>query len=151
MNKLNVVLLSCAFILASIFPTQAFPIQGMTSDTSMVISDVQQIRDRPNRRPPHSHRPPPRPRPGYHNGYHGSKYYRKGYRRYNDGWWYPMAAFGAGVIIGGAIASQPAPVYGSVNTRHVQWCTNRYRTYRAYDNTYAPRVGVRAQCVSPYF
>jgi hypothetical protein len=32
----------------------------------------------------------------------------------------------------------------------VQWCLSNYRTYRASDNTYVPRAGVRAQCNSPY-
>lgn len=149
MKKLSAVFVSCAVAIAAAMPVQAAPVHGITAGKSLVVSDVQDIRDRPNKRPAHSHRPPPRP--GYHNGYHGSKYYRKGYRRYNDGWWYPMAAFSAGVIIGGAIASQPAPSYSGVNPQHVQWCTNRYKTYRAYDNTYAPRVGVRAQCYSPYY
>lgn len=87
----------------------------------------------------------------YYNGHRGYNYRRPGYRYYN-GWWYPMAAFGAGVIIGGAIAQppryvRPAPVYGS---RHVQWCANRYRSYRVYDNTYQPYGGPRQQCYSPY-
>ncbi|KSV85059.1 hypothetical protein N183_01110 [Sinorhizobium sp. Sb3] len=87
----------------------------------------------------------------YYNGYRGYNYRRPGYRYYN-GWWYPMAAFGTGVIIGGAIAQppryeRPAPVYGS---RHVQWCANRYRSYRAYDNSYQPYGGPRQQCYSPY-
>jgi hypothetical protein len=50
-------------------------------------------------------------------------------------------------VIGGAIASQPTTSYGS---NHVQWCAGRYQTYRASDNTYVPRVGVRALCKSPY-
>lgn len=33
---------------------------------------------------------------------------------------------------------------------HVQWCYDRYRTYRESDNTFVPRRGVRAQCYSPY-
>ncbi|WP_320202892.1 BA14K family protein [Agrobacterium rosae] len=43
---------------------------------------------------------------------------------------------------------------GSTNragsSSHAEWCADRYRTYRAYDNTYVPRAGVRAQCNSPY-
>ena len=42
---------------------------------------------------------------GWHNGHRGSRYHRRGYRRHSDGWWYPMAAFGAGAIIGGAIVN----------------------------------------------
>lgn len=87
-------------------------------------------------------------------GYHGYRDRRPGYRRHSDGWWYPLAAFGAGAVIGGAIASQPAPVYTapaySGGNAHIQWCANRYRTYRVSDNTYIPSAGVRAYCNSPY-
>lgn len=33
---------------------------------------------------------------------------------------------------------------------HVEWCYNRYRTYRASDNTYKPNRHTRVQCISPY-
>jgi hypothetical protein len=96
-------------------------------------------------------------RRGWYGGYRG---YRGGYRhgyRYHDGYWFPLAAFGAGALIGGAIASQPryyepapAPSAG-INPRHVEWCEGRYRSYRAYDNTFQPNSGPRRQCYSPYF
>jgi hypothetical protein len=91
-------------------------------------------------------------RPGYYRGHRGYRYSRPGYRRGDDGWWYPLAAFGAGAIIGGAIAQPPVRYVPRVRngSAHVEWCTSRYRTYRPYDNTYVPRVGVRAQCISPY-
>ncbi|MGV1870873.1 BA14K family protein [Agrobacterium rosae] len=57
-----------------------------------------------------------------------------------------MAAFGAGALIGGAIGSTNR----AGSSSHAEWCADRYRTYRAYDNTYVPRAGVRAQCNSPY-
>ncbi len=88
-------------------------------------------------------------REGYYGGHRGYRDYRRGYRRHSDGLWYPLAAFGAGAIIGGAVASPPRRVYQS-SGNHAQWCANRYRSYRAYDNTYVPSAGVRAQCVSPY-
>ncbi|MBB5571670.1 MULTISPECIES: BA14K family protein [Rhizobium] len=91
-------------------------------------------------------------RRGWYGGYRGYPGYRYGYRYY-DGYWYPLAAFGAGAIIGGAIASQPryvAPA-GDINPRHVEWCEARYRSYRAYDNTFQPNRGPRQQCYSPYF
>ena len=94
-----------------------------------------------------------RHRRGFHNGYHGSRNYHRGWRRHNDGWWYPLAAFGAGAIIGGAISNQNNAVqdrsYG-FDRRHYDWCAQRYRTYRPSDNTYVPRAGMRAECVSPY-
>ena len=40
-------------------------------------------------------------RPGHWNGHRGSRTYRRGWRRHNDGWWYPLAAFTAGAVVGG--------------------------------------------------
>ncbi len=90
-----------------------------------------------------------RDRPGYYRGYRGYRSYRPGYRRYG-GYWYPGAAFIAGAIIGGALAT-PAPreVYRGGDA-HTQWCYNRYRSYRASDNTFQPNSGARRQCISPY-
>ncbi|MFN7101984.1 MAG: BA14K family protein [Pseudorhizobium sp.] len=88
-------------------------------------------------------------RRGEYRGHRGSRDQRRGYRRHSDGWWYPLAAFGAGAIIGGAINNQQGRPQ-AVSSRHVQWCSDRYRTYRASDNTYVPRAGVRAYCNSPY-
>jgi len=39
---------------------------------------------------------------------------------------------------------------GRLSNAHVQWCYNRYRSYRAYDNTFQPYNGPRQQCWSPY-
>jgi len=102
------------------------------------------------------YRPAYRPayRPGWYGGYRGYPYYRSGYRYY-DGYWFPLAAFGAGAIIGGAIASQPTyvapPPAASLGSGHVAWCQARYRSYRVYDNTFQPYNGPRQQCVSPYY
>lgn len=41
---------------------------------------------------------------------------------------------------------RPAPV-----SAHVRWCSARYRSYRAWDNTFQPYNGPRRQCASPYF
>lgn len=79
-------------------------------------------------------------------GHRGYRERRAGYRRHNDGWWYPLAAFGTGVVIGGALSNRPARVSGD----HVQWCYDRYRSYRASDNSYQPNYGGRRECVSPY-
>ncbi|TIX44290.1 MAG: BA14K family protein, partial [Mesorhizobium sp.] len=37
-----------------------------------------------------------------------------------------------------------------LSSAHVQWCYNRYRSYRAWDNTFQPYYGPRQQCYSPY-
>ncbi|OJT96379.1 MAG: hypothetical protein BGN83_21830 [Rhizobium sp. 63-7] len=86
-------------------------------------------------------------RHGWYNGHRGYRDYRRGYRRHG-GYWFPLAAFGAGAIIGGAM-NQPR-VYRNVGSDHVSWCQNRWRSYRAYDNTYQPYNGPRRVCVSPY-
>ena len=95
-----------------------------------------------------------RERRGWHNGHRGYRHERRGYRRHSDGWWYPLAAFGAGAIIGGAIANDgySRPRYeGSINPRHIDWCYARYRSYREYDNSYQPNYGPRRECLSPYY
>lgn len=44
-----------------------------------------------------------------------------------------------------------APTYRRApGNPHVRWCFNRYRSYRAYDNTFQPNYGPRQQCYSPY-
>jgi len=90
----------------------------------------------------------------YYNGHRGYRGYRPGYRRYND-FWFPAGAFIAGAVIGGALASPdpyyaPRRVYRGGGNSHVEWCYNRYRSYRASDNTYQPYDGPRRQCYSPY-
>lgn len=107
---------------------------------------------------------------GYWNGYHGDPGPRNGFRQGPDGWWYPLAAFAAGAIVGGAVAAddvppppppgyeppprayRPPPAYRAqaFPPEHYAWCGKRYRSYFPSDNSYVPRVGVRAQCVSPY-
>jgi len=74
------------------------------------------------------------------------------------------AAIGAGIVggllLGGAIANanrnryerrrvrEPRPVYRG--DAHEEWCFRRYRSYRAYDNTFQPYRGGRRYCRSPY-
>lgn len=36
------------------------------------------------------------------------------------------------------------------SSAHVRWCYDRYRSYRAWDNTFQPYHGPRRQCWSPY-
>jgi hypothetical protein len=81
-----------------------------------------------------------------YRGYRGHREYRQGYKRHSDGWWYPAAAFVAGAIITGAIANQNR----ASGSAHVDWCYDRYRSYRASDNTFQPYNGPRKLCYSPY-
>lgn len=77
----------------------------------------------------------------YYRGHRGYRQPRPGYRQYN-GFWFPAAAFIAGAIIGNAVTGG--------GSAHVRWCQNRYRSYRAYDNSFQPYNGPRRQCYSPY-
>lgn len=90
----------------------------------------------------------------YWNGHRGYSERRAGYR-YHNGYWYPLAAFAAGAIIGGAIAQpRPAPVApraAGLNPSHYDWCQARYRSYDSYSNTFQPYNGPRQQCLSPYY
>lgn len=89
-------------------------------------------------------------RSAYYNGYRGYRDRRAGYV-YRDGWWFPAAAFALGAIVGGAAAND-GPRYAprARGSAHVDWCYDRYRSYRASDNTFQPYNGPRQQCYSPY-
>lgn len=121
-------------------PAQATSMPRASVAVPSADSNVEQIRDRRG----HYRR-------GGRHYYNGHRHHRHGWRRHN-GWWFPPAAFALGAIVGGAIANQPAPVYRTprYGNAHVQWCYNRYRSYRVYDNTFQPYNGPRRQCYSPY-
>lgn len=124
--------LSLAVALTSVIPAQAITFARVPVPEASSVEKVQYRYDRRERRAErrwHGHR-------GYRDR-------RAGYRRHSDGWWYPLAAFGLGAAIGGAVSRDSG---GS----HVNWCSNRYRSYRAYDNSYQPNYGARRACVSPY-
>jgi len=78
----------------------------------------------------------------YWHGHRGYRHKRPGYRQYN-GFWFPLAAFGLGAIIGSSVSR-------SGTSAHIYWCYGHYRSYRAYDNTYQPYNGPRRPCYSPY-
>ena len=53
---------------------------------------------------------------GYYRGHRGYRYARPGFRRWNDGYWYPMAAFGPVVVV------RPG--------RNWRWCGPRWNRHR---------------------
>lgn len=83
----------------------------------------------------------------YYNGYRGYLRLRPGYRYYN-GYWFPAAAFAAGVAAA-AVVPSPRPAV-RLAAAHIRWCHDRYVSYRAWDNSYQPYNGPRRQCLSPY-
>jgi hypothetical protein len=139
-KALSAATLAVAMTFTSMTAASPLPLPVAKSPQVSQVEEVQYRRDR-DFRDRRDYR-----RQGYYNGRQGFRDRRPGYRRHSDGFWYPLAAFGAAAIIGGAIANQPR----SGGSSHVQWCANRYQSYRASDNTYVPRAGVRARCVSPY-
>lgn len=143
MRKIATSLVAVLSILSFVAPVSAGPINiPVTLQSSNDLVNVQYRRDRSySNRGGH----------GYYRGYHGYRYARPGYRRHGD-FWFPPAAFALGAIIGGAIASQSEPPirYRPRGGAHAEWCFNKYRSYRASDNTFQPHNGPRRQCHSPY-
>ncbi|MGB3877643.1 BA14K family protein [Shinella zoogloeoides] len=131
--------MAVAMFATTFVPAQAFAVPMPKAGVSQ-SSDVEQVQYR-------------RRHGGWYHGHRGYRHERRGYRRHSDGWWYPLAAFGAGAIIGGAIANDgySRPRYEGINPRHTDWCYARYRSYRAYDNTFQPNYGPRRECLSPYY
>ena len=139
----------CAAVLSTmtigaVGSASAAPIQPLAVERPN--SDVQQVQHRHGYYRYHG-------RP-YYNGHRGYRYSRPGWRQYS-GWWFPPAAFITGAIVGGALATPPPPpppVYRArpAANAHVRWCYDRYKSYRAYDNSYQPYNGPRRQCYSPY-
>ncbi|MGB3812241.1 MAG: BA14K family protein [Shinella sp.] len=87
---------------------------------------------------------------GRYDDWRGGRYgYYHGYRhRHRSDAWVPLAILGMGAIVGSAIANERRGYVGGGS--HVNWCANRYRSYRAYDNTFQPYNGPRRPCYSPY-
>ncbi|MEP7454061.1 BA14K family protein [Phyllobacterium sp. SB3] len=137
LSRICVAGLCLAVSFTPIIPAFAAPPMLPQIETPSNVEQIQHRRDRRSPRVIH--------RAGRWNGHRGYRHSRPGYRRHSDGWWYPLAAFGAGAIIGGTIARQP-----SRSSNHVNWCANRWRSYRSSDNTYQPYSGPRQLCVSPY-
>jgi hypothetical protein len=46
-------------------------------------------------------------------------------------------------------ATSPQPTL-AMNTDHVEWCSERYRSYDPADNSYNTYSGMRRECISPY-
>ena len=133
-----------SFALGSAAPAMAAPV--LLQQAPAVKSDVLQVQDRRQRGDDRRERFERRGNQAYYNGHRGYRDRRPGYRQHN-GWWFPPAAFIAGAIIGGGIANQQPQ---RLSRAHVQWCQDRWRSYRVSDNSYQPNNGPRRACVSPY-
>lgn len=160
MKKIGALLIAVVTAFSGVGPAQAMPISKIqVPDLSAQGVDLVHHKPGHHGGPPHARgysrysgtRYSSGTRYGYYKGYRGYRYRRDGYHRHSDGWWYPLAAFGTGLVIGGAIAPQQRPAYSNSTSAHVDWCYSRYRSYSAYDNSFQPYYGPRQQCISPHY
>ncbi len=132
--------MAAAVVLTSFVPSQALPVRVPAPIAAPAangdVVDVQYHRRHY--------------RGGYYNGHRGYRERRGGYR-YHNGYWFPLAAFGAGAIIGGAVSQPTVRRQAGINPRHYEWCHARYRSYDSYSNTFQPNNGPRRSCQSPYY
>lgn len=113
------------------------PTANAAQPTSMVMQPVA-----PDNTQPHSTRPGNTQTVQYHND-----------RRHNDRRWRQERRYDH--RYGPRYDHRPPRMYRphyrqGINNPHVRWCYNRYRSYRAYDNSFQPNYGPRRQCYSPY-
>lgn len=78
----------------------------------------------------------------YYGSYYGSPYgyYGSPYRYYGSPYRY----------YGRPYRTYASSGYYGRGGSHESWCYARYRSYRAFDNTFQPYHGPRRQCVGPY-
>lgn len=75
---------------------------------------------------------------------------RPAHRRYYDNYFdVPTPRYSGQRSIGGTPAIGGASRLGEASG-HSEWCSTRYRSYRASDNTFQPFDGPRRPCVSPF-
>ena len=91
------------------------------------------------------------------NRHHDRRHYRD-YRRHRDYYRHrrgPSVYFDIAPTYRYVEPRYVAPRYVAPRGRayasdHVNWCYNRYRSYRASDNTFQPNYGPRRACHSPF-
>ncbi|MCS3742785.1 hypothetical protein FHX16_004795 [Rhizobium sp. BK661] len=160
MKKLAVVALGLVTNVSGITPAQAFPA------INPPVVEMQQRTE------------PVQWRHGGGGHWYGGHY--RGYHHHHGSeWGWALGGLAVGTIIGGALAQpyygpyddtfygssygyysrpygyyrpyrQYEPSVAYQGGSHVSWCYARYRTYRAFDNTFQPYYGPRRQCVGPY-
>ncbi|MBZ7924512.1 BA14K family protein [Ensifer adhaerens] len=80
--------------------------------------------------------------------YYGSGYYDQGY--YDQGYYGPSYYRPRYYAPRYYAPRYYRQTYYSGGNAHTSWCYARYRSYRAYDDTFQPYYGPRQVCVSPY-
>lgn len=172
MNRLAILALSVATAMSGIPPAGAFPIVPTVKSQAADVERVQFSYERGENykndrcrnpvgscrgyRDRHYRYGRYRDRDHYRYGYrdrgYRDRYHRRYYRDRDSNVGALIGGLAAGAIIGGLLAQPryPAPRYYGGGNGHTRWCYARYRSYRAYDNTFQPYHGPRRQCISPY-
>lgn len=131
-------------------PLRAAPAYSASAATDVTNVDWRQRRGYSHRRSHADHlRGTPRGYRHHYRGYRGHRGYSGHYYRRHNDFAGPAAGFVAGALIG-SLVTNSVPRYSGGGSSHVQWCYNRFRSYRASDNTFQPYNGPRRQCNSPY-
>ncbi|MDQ0318754.1 hypothetical protein QO002_000892 [Pararhizobium capsulatum DSM 1112] len=152
MKRFVIVFAALATTVTGVAPAQAFPVVPSVSAPQAEMQGVQEVRDRHYMRRYNGNN-------GWrNNGWRNDRYGSYGHHYYDhDYGWHGdnyagviIGGLAAGALLGSVLNAQPRyynqSAYGG---SHEQWCYNRYRSYRASDNTYQPYYGSRRQCVSP--
>lgn len=153
MNKLAILAISLVTGFSSFGPAQALPAATVTVQPG--VADVQPVQyrdyDRRYDRRDYDRRDHDRRDRYSERRHYEDRHDRRRHddRRHRNDAGAILGGLAVGAIIGGAIASQPGRAEAMPN-QHIQWCMDRYRSYRPSDDTYVPRAGVRAYCNSPY-
>ena len=90
---------------------------------------------------------------GYYGPYNCYGAYCRNPYLYNQRGYYPRPYYGPTIYpryYGYRPYYRPIPRV-SYSRAHYDYCFNRYRSYRAYDNTFQPYHGPRRLCRSPYY
>lgn len=147
-RKLAISLITACSFLTLALPVSAGPAFTRVAPQTALGQATENVIEVQHRRNHRHHRLERRGGHTYYRGYRGSRSPKPGYRRHGN-YWFPPAAFALGAIVGGAIASQPSARAERYDP-HVAWCYEKYRSYRASDNTFQPYNGPRRPCRSPY-
>lgn len=144
MKTLAIVALSLATAVSSVPPAEAFPLAPAPKPQA---ADVQLAQFPDRARCPGVGCPRMGRWRGDRDSYRGHRNYRNRYhhrRYYHDDDDDDIGAFFGGLATGaivGGVLSQPryvTPQYQGGGNAHVEWCYSRYRSYRAWDNTFQP-------------
>ncbi|TPJ54518.1 BA14K family protein [Mesorhizobium sp. B2-6-1] len=133
-----------AIIASMAAPTWAMPVGALRPSVSDTVTNID-LRRPSRHRPGHGVRPPHH-RPPHYRPSRPPRHHR--HSRNNSG--AVAAGLIGGMLLGGMAISAARQHNHSAWNNHVNWCSQRYRSYRVSDNSWQPYNGPRRQCISPF-